>query len=831
MTGYFIGEMPVQDYLDEFLPFDDEADPSPKSPKHFHGLRITNSKEKTLYAPFIERVNEATAQGKNILPGCKIFNTSDKADRNSTIGNKNKCDLHVYQDDFDESKGPNITEAIQLNIEVKQAGSDPFMVFKERTGASRTPSTRHSGDDVPESRTVDPNPIEHPLELDAEGKVLVRGQLISYTSEIMNRQHRLHLFTILILNTKARFIRWDRSGAVVSELFDYSQNSQPLIDFFWRFGKASGEQRGFDPTVSEPTADEEELAKEYLKRWAPKDVMRPVVVFTVHSSTGPDQDRRYVAWGALATAESSIGRATRGWPVCDVETKALGFLKDAWRSDALLKETDTLQKLNADACRNVPTLVCGGDLRGQQTQTQNYAQREWNINGTARRIIKRTHTRFVVKEVGDPLSEFECSNDLLRVVYDAFLGHQDAYRKSLLLHRDISAGNILIVTENGRRHGMLNDWDLAKNTDKLTGARAPDRTGTWQFMSYRILENPDNVVHGLADDLESFLYVTLFEGLIYTRHNQEHGVDRLIRDIFKEEFPLSNGQSIGGRNKYEMISRWKSRPKCKFTSPTFMSWIQSAMIMFTDFFRARDRQDDGDVTLSAQELLALGTVESHDALCAIWDALSPGFRHSSAADKFPAGHFRRTKAIPCNSRKRSAIADCSRASRHGSSNLNGQQRLSESFPVPETTGIARDSSSLSAPRLQADDELDYEPNASDLDFAMATTPDRDINRKPLRNRPRSLSEDASDSDARPSKRLKRDNDSFSEGLTPIVGSRAQDLQREQSDSPTLHDAPSPSPLARRQPRVSATSAAGSSPRSPLSLDRKGKGRAISRSSA
>jgi len=40
-----------------------------------------------------------------------------------------------------------------------------------------------------------------------------------------------------------------------------------------------------------------------------------------------------------------------------------------------------------------------------------------------------------------------------------FIAHTDAYNKTQILHRDVSAGNILI-TEEGT--GILIDWDLSK---------------------------------------------------------------------------------------------------------------------------------------------------------------------------------------------------------------------------------------------------------------------------------------------------------------------------------------------------------------------------------
>ena len=50
--------------------------------------------------------------------------------------------------------------------------------------------------------------------------------------------------------------------------------------------------------------------------------------------------------------------------------------------------------------------------------------------------------------------------------------HSHAFNVAKILHRDISAGNI-IVTDEGK--GLLIDWELAKMMDE-GGSRRPDRT-------------------------------------------------------------------------------------------------------------------------------------------------------------------------------------------------------------------------------------------------------------------------------------------------------------------------------------------------------------------
>ncbi|KAL0959983.1 hypothetical protein HGRIS_011640 [Hohenbuehelia grisea] len=702
MVGYFKGEMPVDSFIDEFLPSPDGSAEAPESGAHFRGLRILDEHEKTLYNPLIERVNSTLVRGKQIFPNHKLVNTFDNF-------------VHAYASDFDQYQQDNNIDAIRVNIEVRRRGFDPFVEFD----CSRAASTAD-----PELSQTD----KHPLESDTKSRVLVREQLISYATKIMTRQHRTHLFTLLILDQEARFIRWDRAGAIVSEAFNYTRNSQPLVDFFWRLGTHWDSLGGLDPTVRLADAAEKALAMDHLRPWAPTDDSLPIVVFSVPSLDGlPDQ--RYVAWGALAAPDSPIGRATRGWVVCNVETEELGFLKDAWCSPQLLKETETLLKLQKAGCRNVPTLVCGGDLE-QVTRTQDYVDSAWSTDNSDK-IILRRHIRFVVKEVGLPLSTIKHSSDLLRLVFDALLGHKDAFVKCRLLHRDVSAGNILIVTDDdGRRHGMLNDWDLATHVNGLGRARTPDRAGTWQFMSHRILMSLKHI-HQLQDDLESFLYVTLYQGLVYCEHKKVRGkpvnVPALVKEIFDEGLQ-HHGKWFGGNGKYVLLFTWFTRPRCEFKNSALAVWLQRT----TRVFRAAMLAEADDrpaskakslIEASQETLTDMEILNDHTALQNIWQQILNELPPSPLNDKvpFPGGYLG-------NPRPRLAAA------------VNASSRTSES-PLSSPN-----------PPPQANDDLamdDCDPTAP-----CGNSLDLQAEMHPKRGEP---PQDDIDSDRRPLKRLKRDN--------------------------------------------------------------------------
>ncbi|OSD00237.1 hypothetical protein PYCCODRAFT_1469564 [Trametes coccinea BRFM310] len=171
-----------------------------------------------------------------------------------------------------------------------------------------------------------------------------------------------------------------------------------------------------------------------------------------------------------------------------------------------------------------------------QSRESQYAERsndlrtdvvDGNLTALRCRMKAHRHYRLVVEEVGLPLQEFPCGRILVWAIRDAVIAHQDAYTKARVMHRDISVGNILIIPPNSKNkkathQGLLADWELSKRLDDYAaGARHPDRTGTWQFMSVYIQDHPESQVE-IADELESFLHVLIYCAIRYLPHTCEN---------------------------------------------------------------------------------------------------------------------------------------------------------------------------------------------------------------------------------------------------------------------------------------------------------------------
>ncbi|KAI0318555.1 hypothetical protein OF83DRAFT_937049 [Amylostereum chailletii] len=93
-----------------------------------------------------------------------------------------------------------------------------------------------------------------------------RRRLAYLILDMFKCRTRTFVFLILILEDKARLIRADRSGAVVTELFTWTGESSPLVNFLRRFDTMSRAERGFDPTVTLPSPEEIRIARDAFER-------------------------------------------------------------------------------------------------------------------------------------------------------------------------------------------------------------------------------------------------------------------------------------------------------------------------------------------------------------------------------------------------------------------------------------------------------------------------------------------------------------------------------------------------------------------------------------
>ncbi|KAI9062397.1 hypothetical protein FKP32DRAFT_1652944 [Trametes sanguinea] len=501
--SYKLLGLPYDEWLDAFLPIDD----SEVDYQEYHGLFdgvVTDETESKMYGPFVKAVNRAKILGDFVL--AETHARYDKTDKN-----KMKVDGGMY---------PKGSPAIKQ----KRTDWASVEVFIEcKTDSSGDPYDEGISTGVPY----------------AESKRDALGQIMTYASTVFEYQHLTHHFGVVILGSQARLGRWDRSGIVFSDKFDYKEEPEKLVRFFWRVAHATPEVRGHDSTATrvlpksadykklkawkdKAVADDDWVAKRFVKSLSDN---RPWWRLTVADSKHGKQD--FLVGQPTFAAPGVVGRGTRGYIALRVshplDENSL-FNEDCWRvlHERSQLEGDILSYLNEKGVSNVPTALYHGDVEDHRTISQDFCK--CAKPGLLKcRMKAHRHYRLVVKEVGLPLQEFPCGRILLWVIRDAVKAHREAYTKANVMHRDISVGNILIIPPNGKNRkstyqGLLADWELSKRLgDYKAEARHPDRTGTWQFMSVYMQDHPEAPVE-IADELESFWHVMIYCAIRYLPH-------------------------------------------------------------------------------------------------------------------------------------------------------------------------------------------------------------------------------------------------------------------------------------------------------------------------
>ena len=293
--------------------------------------------------------------------------------------------------------------------------------------------------DIKADRTVDPFFEKNDQDTIVEdNRAKTSSQLISHAAAVFSQQHRLHLFSVLIHDHYARFARWDRSGCIISEQFDFHERPELLAYFFWCYAKLSPMERGFDPTVQPATSAEERLLRVALSQYEKEcEAQRRRNVIALKKSEGSEQPwpaykvevdvngkpHELVIGRPFWNSDSPYGRATRGYVAYDMAEKKLVFLKDSWRTDGarILPEGVMYAKLKKHNVPFLPDVLAAGDVKFnnkiQKTVTQNYTNKPFppGWRSPCSRLDTLIHYR-VVQELAYPLVSAVSSREVVQVI-------------------------------------------------------------------------------------------------------------------------------------------------------------------------------------------------------------------------------------------------------------------------------------------------------------------------------------------------------------------------------------------------------------------------------
>ncbi|OBZ74000.1 hypothetical protein A0H81_06312 [Grifola frondosa] len=376
----------------------------------------------------------------------------------------------------------------------------------------------------------------------------------------MSREHRTHIYTVLVLHKFARLIRWDHSGAVVTEKFNYKAHPEILGEFFWRFAHMTDEAQGYDPTaqlvspgttlyrlMDQMAAEKLSQSFDYIRVAFQKSLDARWLRYKLAVEDKERGTRYFLVGKPQHISSGLVGHGTRSYVAIDVEKEEFVHLKDHWRLDYDVMDEEEKQ----DEKDGHPLRTGGPHLE--------------------------VHYRLVEKEVGQPLSEFETSLELVKLISDCIIAHEDAVKFARVFHRDVSPGNMIMYPVEETDHegvtehiwtGLLNGWELSEAIAKpglADAARRANRIGAWQFRSSAILDDKRRRPM-IEDELESFFYVLVYYGVRYLKHNSEDVASFML--AFFERCSFSNGEYSCGLDKRLAIHsgklKWTDNRKIVF---------------------------------------------------------------------------------------------------------------------------------------------------------------------------------------------------------------------------------------------------------------------------
>ncbi|GBE84635.1 predicted protein [Sparassis crispa] len=629
---FFLGPMPVDDFLD-FLP---KADMSgmPRPRNAFDALPRKPKRESEIYTPLIAALNGGLDPR---CPGFTFTDTSTRSINQGKVGSM-KPDVCCYASDVLNS----VHKHPKTGKHVADLGyTDLFFELKRRKDPPIVRLRSH-----------------HQFILNIKNKTTLRqatealGQNTAHATEAMARQHRSFYFSISLARTSARIIRWDRGGAIASEAFDLHQHPEPLCEFLWRYAHASESQRGYDPTVECATPDEEDLFRTAIERHvqiqlglqagdslkkAVEEHYEPGIVAAIHIVDEGSENtvHRLLVSRPVVSPLSMASRATRGYWAVSADGSSRGevlFLKDTWRYDAerLTKEGQILADLRGCGVQNIPLLAYHGDVpaqflpgagtkhRGdedkvvdqtitghrneaednqidvQRTQTDVHQKAWWVCLGDQPEIhlFPHVHYRLVLGTVGYGLQRFEGAEELLHGTYDAYEAMMGAFtikdEAKSRYHRDVSIGNIILHRDpnsaSNTRHGYLIDWELSSLVNDPNGPRNYHKTGTLQFMSQRMLQTKNMGPHTFQDDMESVMYVVLYCSLRWLPHNlSPNALLHIIQKMFENHWIHGENYLLGGEGKMTNHMNRIHTAEVTFATAGIQVWLDTVLTFCGDY--------------------------------------------------------------------------------------------------------------------------------------------------------------------------------------------------------------------------------------------------------
>ncbi|KAI0641631.1 hypothetical protein C8Q79DRAFT_282658 [Trametes meyenii] len=310
---------------------------------------------------------------------------------------------------------------------------------------------------------------------------------------------------------------FDRAGGRISPKFNMWADLDTFIRVIWSMTRRLTDvQLGRDPSVSPAPPD-------LQSSWDhPAWIINPV---------GSDPRRWCTVGAPIWSSLSLFGRGTFVWYVRELSATGelsgpVMILKSAWRSSQRDPESSIYQTVRGSH-PGLAKFVVGADVvpfPGSLEKVTTHYLRQLPLKSDDKTKILH---RIVIGTTGKPIWMYDTEEQLIDGLISALEAHKFLWDQKIL-HRDISAGNVLLsdypeevgastetvhaTSEYGRYPQRL-QGTMTRTHIRFGTQRGDVITGTLQFMSRHLLEAvhyQETTVSTAADDVESLFWVLVY---------------------------------------------------------------------------------------------------------------------------------------------------------------------------------------------------------------------------------------------------------------------------------------------------------------------------------
>ncbi|KAL0567463.1 hypothetical protein V5O48_014526 [Marasmius crinis-equi] len=332
-------------------------------------------------------------------------------------------------------------------------------------------------------------------------------QVVSYQKEILLSQPgRRYVFGALLSEEVYRLLVLDERGTLYSKSFDYHNHPKDLVILILLLHGVFPELDGFHEGFS----------------WQEKCLLFErgdfECILTTPFTWPRDQLFSRCTTGTMARPRDLVETSTCG------KDREKWFLKAAF-----------LPKDNIERQRMLHAVLAKPDANWRRKFVQQPVSEKsfwvdatkdtpkWRWAFSDEDIAKRGPQRHLVIEAhhacDSGIDQFQSAEELIELLIQFSHGHEWLFRDKRIIHRDVSASNIMRKRdpETGKYHAVLIDFDLAipfEPRDDPTDV-VNTHTGTKLYMSTMVLSSAEALqgdvlpLHDHLDDLESSLWVVV----------------------------------------------------------------------------------------------------------------------------------------------------------------------------------------------------------------------------------------------------------------------------------------------------------------------------------